>query len=569
MVKHGLRLPDGTWLSSGAEAVNAISRVQLTQSVNAATQLDIGSVCASELQVTLLTPGGEFGLQAGSEITLYRWEGEEDPQPAGVFLLEKPTRPTANTMKLTGYDRIVKLDKDLTAWLENLTGWPYRLTEFAAMVCRQCGVTFVAEDCPNKDFSVERFSASGVTGRQLMRWLGQIACSFCYADVEGNIRFGWYETLTTHALAPGEGVYETVFADMEGVTLRSPEISENYEGAHLSLDSDALVITDDGDGNVTITVPGQLQTLRYRQNGLQFEDYSVRPVDRVQLQLGSGDSAYLWPTAYEDENCYVIKNNPMLNRADEAAGIALAAIGQRLGQVSYTPGKAELPACLQIRPGNVITVTDKNGKTLTMYAMNVKLEGQKLTVSATGSHLHSDPEAVYDHNNVQSAQQVLNGQTQQALFDKLTENGKLQGIYMEDGQLYINASYLKSGILDAQQIQVINLAAEKLRSETETSRLEVDGATLRLQDKTRGETFGVQNYPDGVAYLYMQQYDENGGDLGRCQLGANRLHLGGTWAQPVLGLNILNGNPRLKLGDVEKTLYWHKNTDGTYTLMGK
>ena len=40
---------------------------------------------------------------------------------------------------------------------------------------------------------------------------------------------------------------------------------------------------------------------------------------------------------------------------------------------------------------------------------------------------------------------VLN--TQQGIFNKLTNNGALQGLYMSNGQLYINATYLKSGII--------------------------------------------------------------------------------------------------------------------------
>lgn len=37
--------------------------------------------------------------------------------------------------------------------------------------------------------------------------------------------------------------------------------------------------------------------------------------------------------------------------------------------------------------------------------------------------------------------------TQQEIFNILTNNGVVQGIYMQDGQLYINAEYIKSGII--------------------------------------------------------------------------------------------------------------------------
>ena len=36
------------------------------------------------------------------------------------------------------------------------------------------------------------------------------------------------------------------------------------------------------------------------------------------------------------------------------------------------------------------------------------------------------------------------------IFNRLTENGALQGLYKEDGELYINASYLKTGVIQSE-----------------------------------------------------------------------------------------------------------------------
>ena len=107
-------------------------------------------------------------------------------------MLEKPTRPSANTMKITGYDRVSKLDKDLTAWLSGLAGWPYTLTTFAGMVCSACGLTFKASAVPNGDFLIYQFNRTSVTGRQLMQWLGEICARFCRATADGEIEFAWY-----------------------------------------------------------------------------------------------------------------------------------------------------------------------------------------------------------------------------------------------------------------------------------------------------------------------------------------------------------------------------------------
>ena len=47
-------------------------------------------------------------------------------------------------------------------------------------------------------------------------------------------------------------------------------------------------------------------------------------------------------------------------------------------------------------------------------------------------------------------------------FNKLTNNGQLQGIYMSGGQLYINGSYIRAGTIDASQVNVTNLNANNI-----------------------------------------------------------------------------------------------------------
>ena len=50
---------------------------------------------------------------------------------------------------------------------------------------------------------------------------------------------------------------------------------------------------------------------------------------------------------------------------------------------------------------------------------------------------------------------VSNYLTQTEVFNRLTNNGSIQGLYMENGKLYVNATYIKSGTLDAKLINAI------------------------------------------------------------------------------------------------------------------
>ena len=70
-----------------------------------------------------------------------------------------------------------------------------------------------------------------------------------------------------------------------------------------------------------------------------------------------------------------------------------------------------------------------------------------ITARKTGAYNASDWQKrnkYTDDSAVEALDEALN---QQAIFNRLTNDGRLQGLYMSGGQLYINATYLKTGIL--------------------------------------------------------------------------------------------------------------------------
>lgn len=477
MRKNMIVLPDGTELSSGVGTVNAIQSVTLTQCVNSGEELTIGSACAAMLEATVLTPGGGLNLSAGDEVVLYHLDDAGERTRKGVYILEKPARPSANTVKLTGYDRVTLLDRDLTQWLDSLSDWPYTLHTFAGMVCDACGVTLVTEQIPNGDFLIHKFQKQNVTGRQLMKWVGELSCRFCRANAEGDIELSWY--------TPSE-----------------KQISSSGEN-------------------------------RYFSGSLSYETYQVASVDKVQIRLATSEDGYLWPAAEEGDNCYILTDNPLMGSVTEDLQPVLDTIRQQLCTLSYTPCKVVIPLREDIRPGDILQITDGNGNRFSTLVMTAETTGQRMTLESTGFARRNSTSAQNNKTPQQLANQVVQNLTQAEVFNKLTNGGALQGLYMKDGELYINASYLAAGTLDAQLIRVINLIAEKLNSVSGESELTVDGASVSLKS-LHGETFSVQNWDDGVAYLYMRQYDSDGNDIGRSQLGANRLYLGGTWSNPAL-----------------------------------
>ena len=54
--------------------------------------------------------------------------------------------------------------------------------------------------------------------------------------------------------------------------------------------------------------------------------------------------------------------------------------------------------------------------------------------------------------------------TQEAIFNKLTNNGETQGIYLSGGHVYLNASYMRTGYLSADMIKTGTLDANLIRA---------------------------------------------------------------------------------------------------------
>lgn len=365
MLKTVLILPDGTQLTSGTEdAVNILS-ASLVQSVNEGQELTLGAACASRLEVKLRAPEGAISPEAGQEVQLYKQDAGGERHLLGLYTLEKPVRVSANTLQLTAYDRMTRLDRELASWLCGLDGWPYSLYALAVMVCDACGLELANETLPNGDHPVAAFAAASVTGRTLVKWIGQACGCFCRVTPEGKAEFAWYTPCDAH-------------------------------------------ITPDG-------------TLFYYQNGLTYADYAVQPVEKVQIHQSREDVGVVWPDETGEKNTYILTGNMLLTGEDSQSLLPVAqSLYTQLQDVSYTPCKVTIPHTLSIVPGSIVTVTDRGGRTVTVYVMTSTLSGGRQTLECTGSRRRDSTTAV-------------NGQSYQALSGKMLElRTDVEGIRAEN-----------------------------------------------------------------------------------------------------------------------------------------
>lgn len=82
-------------------------------------------------------------------------------------------------------------------------------------------------------------------------------------------------------------------------------------------------------------------------------------------------------------------------------------------------------------------LASNDGKTFYLDLDNGVLKGEFEELSVSGKSVG------------EIAEERVQAQTQTDIFNKLTGDGTLPGLFMKDGQLYINASYIESGVLKA------------------------------------------------------------------------------------------------------------------------
>ena len=424
-------MPDGSEISSGTAGA-AITAATLTQCVNDGEELSLGSVCANLLEIELIDKEHILHLQQGNEIWLFKVPEDGSRYPMGIFTLEKPDKPTANTVRLTAYDRVAWLDKDLTQWLAGLNGWPYSLLTFARMVCNACGLELQNTSLPNGDYQVQAFAAHGITGRRLMQWAGEIAGRFCRATPEGKLEFAWY-TPSGVTLTPG---------------------GERY----------------------------------YFQNGLAYQDYRVAPIEKIQLRLTQDDVGVVWPDEAGEKNTYILTGNYLLTTMETAA---LQPVAQNLYEmlkgVSYTPCTVTIPACTDIRAGNTVQITDRNGKTITAYVMTKTQRGQLEVLTCTGSRRRDSTEAVNSEQFRTRNSQWLELEKQaeglellavqtRAEVDAISESVTHLQLKAEEVSLRVNR--IDSG--NDRAFQAVNDALQSLQKEV-SAKMTADAVQLQIQ----------------------------------------------------------------------------------------
>lgn len=341
------------------------------------------------------------------------------------------------------------------------------------------------------------------------------------------------------------------------LTLASPLSSANL--LRNTRPSEALKYVKDEDGKVTTTQ----ESLHYAWSGNIYR----ASADGSGLRLEGNASQII--DSIDDGKWYTVSGN--------ASSEITISIGSFSGKVSGT-----FVETFQ-NSGNNTTFSISG----TAIVNNLKLEQN---TSATPWCEHTDDAQQYaDDKDTIYDEQLLQDQ----VFAKLTNNGDSRGIFLEGGQLYINADYLSTGIIRSnnwegsysgpdgktyEKVEEYLQAKEAgLRSKEEEVRKKWDGFTpkitatngmyINLNDgKIWSKTFELNAWDDSKGGIYLNSSPENDYYL---RVGNNENHIyfhstNGMTFQAKSGF-LVNTIPSGEVNDDTKFLYLNSAGEGTIT----
>ena len=179
--------------------------------------------------------------------------------------------------------------------------------------------------------------------------------------------------------------------------------------------------------------------------------------------------------------------------------------------------------------------------------------------------------------------------TQEKIFNTLTRNGQVQGIYLDGGQLYINASYIGSGAVNIGYLDNNQVWHETFYANAENGTVRINANSLKIQGTNVVDAAVSQAVPQAALEAensILNSVDSQdkifdaliGGDNQQgIILDNGKLYLSSTYIRTgtlkVGGVNNTNGTIEMRnanntvIGGINNTEIYHKHTNNDTVSM--
>lgn len=395
-------------------------------------KLEVGTAIAAQMSMKLENIDGRYdgivfeGAELFVEVGIADWT-QANPTitwvPCGYFTPDvQPRRMT--TISITALDRMTNFDAvspALTPWTtasgEYMTDsqgniiyfissleFPATITNIIKRVALLCNVPFTQSlvGFPNANLVIDQMPVleQTVTYRNVIQWCAGIMGANAWIDWTGSLRFSWYNNTTNY----------------------TSTVDNRYS-------------SDMQENDITIT-------------GVSFTNEN-----NIKIVSGTDD--------------YAIDMSGNYLAAMKLSTI-LPAVNAAVNGFTYRPFQASSINAPYLWPMDIVTFTDKDGNdhygalTNVTFGLNgsIVLQSKGETAETNSrvkpSSVNSETAQMIERA-AQVARNLDESLDQEGIFNRLTDGGEIQGLLLYDGKVYLNASYINSGIVKAEYIDGENL----------------------------------------------------------------------------------------------------------------
>lgn len=363
-------------------------------------KLEVGTAVAAEMELRLDNRQGQFNGIVFEGTELFVEVGIGEPVnwiPCGYFTPDMQPR-RLNNISLNCLDRMTRFDAAVDAAV--LT-FPATVAGLVGQVCTLCGVTLAGSISGLTNASVSIAALSSVNGdityRNLIQWCAGIMATNAWMDWNGQLRFTWYNGADTGYATTTANRFDSDYYE-DDLTITGA-VYTNASGVEIVEGTDEYAIDLTGNALVGPLVATVLPAINTAINGFTYRPFTATVIN----------APYLWP----------------------------------MDAVTFTDrdGNSYTSALTNVAHGiNGVTAIESKGLTAAINARRQPVgvtKEQAQLISEAMEHVEQD---------------IDDSLTQQEIFNRLTDNGAAQGLILYNGQLYINATFINTGMLNVEHV---------------------------------------------------------------------------------------------------------------------
>ena len=329
-----------------------IYTLQISEGTSNTSSFDLGAAIAQQLTLKLNNIDGRFdehdfnGAVITVQVGLELLDGSTEWLDKGKYTAE-PGEESGNSISVKAFDDMTKFDQSYS--LSKLV-YPTTLGTIVRDACSCCGVTLASDTATfdNDNFIVQnRPDDSALTFRQVLQWVGQIACKFFKIDRFGKLSAQWYDTELLEATWVQKE--DTIWTDVDGNAILDSEGQEIGTVIEIPLKNGNSNIIDVDNTDEILKISDLLTG-----STIQTDDVVITGI-RVNEEDGDSTEEITYQSGADGYALEIFGNK--LIQSGSGATVA-AYLGERLNGIQFRPMSVSTPADPAREAGDLGLVID-------------------------------------------------------------------------------------------------------------------------------------------------------------------------------------------------------------------